>query len=1227
LAKQPPKKTDSKKSLTDAKLISAEFDRISKTAEKLYLDGQGAGDRQSRILQEISELLNEQAEIQRLINEQSEHAAANYIRKKDNLKSVLDLLMQANIQETHSRDLSSEINEFAKMHVQTLSKTPDILKDTITRYEGIVIEAAKGNQISGTMLDIERQHLSVLDELHKAEVQILSSVDDIAQGQYKSYDIASKMEKNASMLKFIEKERLNLAEGFSTYSQEELDLLSERTKEQIGLVDNLKEMDDLSQKMSVASEKTLGVWGKFVDLDFKGGMQKMLGLDTIQSEMKKKIGGSLADVARSVASGEGLSGALSSAGGALKTMIGMAPKFLMALGIGFLVSAIQFLVSGLMELDTEISEIGTQFGVGREEAVQLHKSSVDIASEMGIAGIKSKEVAKAMQTASENMNGLNVAGMIASGNKKMEQMVKDTAVLSEKFQMSNEEIKSIQNFAAMSGKSVGEVSNEAIKLGKGIMSGKEAMKTLASIPPSVQVSFKGSTQELLKAAQKAKLLGMELSKVQSIGDGMLEIEDSLGKEMEARALTGRDLNLDAARQYALQGDTARLQDEILKQAGSLGEFQKMNRIQQKSFADAMGMSVDEMTNMLTASEKLKDVGLDSVKLQEIENMNEEELAKEIANTGDLKKKNYLIDIQKQRETASLQEKFQSSLAKIKEQLIKMAAPLLEIAHSLLDSVQQGGFLEDAMTTIKGIVSNVVPVVSAIFKVLQSTVGPIMKMLSGLFSVDKTTGEVQASFGGVASVLGIVAGFFVGKALLTKGMDMLKEKAVDAGKAIMDKVGGSISKVAEKGKDSLGKMMPGKSAKVKTPSKGSGGGIGDMVGDIVNKIDPKKAIAGAFAILILAGALWVAAKAFQEFAKVNWEAIAKGVVGMALLVAAAFAIDKVKTQIIGGAVALGILSLALIGMAIGFTLFSKVDWGGIAKGVVAIAAVAVIAVLLGKVAPLAHAGAGALYVLGAAMVLFGAGMYLLAQSAEKIIPAITGIIDSIGAIVGTVVDGINALARTFVELLKLDPKNLPALAAGIIGVAGALGALGMATGGGGIMNGIGAAVSGLFGSSGPMEMIMDLTKKIDPSRLSSLGIAIKDLASAFRFFAEETSKLKDIDLDMVDDIIDRLEDAQSAKLSADVGASITGAVGSIGSAISGLFSSSPQKNSDKIDGGSQGGGTDKLDAVIQLLTKIAGTTDQPTVIKFGDKTIEEFKTQLSFKKAYNIGVDNSYGRSV
>ena len=97
---------------------------------------------------------------------------------------------------------------------------------------------------------------------------------------------------------------------------------------------------------------------------------------------------------------------------------------------------------------------------------------------------------------------------------------------------------------------------------------------------------------------------LELSKAQSIGDGLLNIEESLEKEMTANVLTGKRMNLNKARQLALEGDISGLQQELLDQAGGLDDYQKMAPYQQKAYAEAMGMTRDEMTEMLVKAQEL-----------------------------------------------------------------------------------------------------------------------------------------------------------------------------------------------------------------------------------------------------------------------------------------------------------------------------------------------------------------------------------------------------------------------------------------------------------------------------------------------------------------------------------------------------------------------------------------------------------------------------------------------
>jgi hypothetical protein len=63
---------------------------------------------------------------------------------------------------------------------------------------------------------------------------------------------------------------------------------------------------------------------------------------------------------------------------------------------------------------------------------------------------------------------------------------------------------------------------------------------------------------------------------------------------------------------------------------------------------------------------------------------------------------------------------------------------------------------------------------------------------------------------------------------------------------------------------------------------------------------------------------------------------------------------------------------------------------------------------------------------------------------------------------------------------------------------------------------------------------------------------------------------------------------------------------------------------KAKGGDGDGLGAKLDKLISIMESMA---TQPTIIKFGEKTVEEIQGKIDFKKAYNIAIDNTYGRRI
>ena len=107
-----------------------------------------------------------------------------------------------------------------------------------------------------------------------------------------------------------------------------------------------------------------------------------------------------------------------------------------------------------------------------------------------------------------------------------------------------------------------------------------------------------------KSAIAAAKLGTNLQGVQNISKGLLNFEDSISAELEAELLTGKELNLDKARQYALEGNIEGVAKEITKNIGSAADFGKMNVIQQEALAKAMGTSREELADMLIQQESL-----------------------------------------------------------------------------------------------------------------------------------------------------------------------------------------------------------------------------------------------------------------------------------------------------------------------------------------------------------------------------------------------------------------------------------------------------------------------------------------------------------------------------------------------------------------------------------------------------------------------------------------------
>jgi hypothetical protein len=124
------------------------------------------------------------------------------------------------------------------------------------------------------------------------------------------------------------------------------------------------------------------------------------------------------------------------------------------------------------------------------------------------------------------------------------------------------------------------------------------MKDLTNLSNSIRINFIGSERALTAAAANARAMGSTLESMDKIAGSFLNFETSIRNQMEAEVITGRELNLEKARYYALTNNSLGLQQEITKLGITAEKYGKMNRIAQESTADALGMSREEMSKML-----------------------------------------------------------------------------------------------------------------------------------------------------------------------------------------------------------------------------------------------------------------------------------------------------------------------------------------------------------------------------------------------------------------------------------------------------------------------------------------------------------------------------------------------------------------------------------------------------------------------------------------------------
>ena len=364
-----------------------------------------------------------------------------------------------------------------------------------------------------------------------------------------------------------------------------------------------------------------------------------------------------------------------------------------------------------------IANLQKNLGISYESAYQLQNSLAITALESQDVLITSKDLNKSFTDLAATTGLISDFGgdtliTMTMLTKQLGLGVKEASQLSLLARIQGEDTEGVLENTVETVNAVNRQRNSAI-------SAKAVLNDIATASASIVVSLGMSPQLLAEAATEARALGLSLEGVDKIAGSLLEFETSIENELKFQMLTGKEINLDKARQLALDNDLAGLSEEIAKNSEITEAFATGNRIQQQAAADALGMSRDELAQM--------------VMQQEFLNLSQDEYIEKFGEQS-----------YQQMQAMSASDKFAASMEKIKGVITDIGtifAPIVDLFASIVGYLAQSEYFVYAITGALGAMAAKASIAAS-----KSIVKAVADIFSGSFKMNPILGFALAGAG-------------------------------------------------------------------------------------------------------------------------------------------------------------------------------------------------------------------------------------------------------------------------------------------------------------------------------------------------------------------------------------------------------------------------------------------------------------------------------------------------
>lgn len=530
--------------------------------------------------QELQELVK----LYEKINGLTRTAAQNQANQAINLGNARDELERlSDIWNDFVNDLSNTEKQFARLTDQIKGQKSGITQ-AASAYDKLRGISAKINDIQDRTAKTSLKELNSLRERASSERKRLETAKSLLQDQLKNSQLGTQE---------YYKTRLALLRVNKTLSDQE------------GHFEAINEAVSREEKKLKDIQKSLGLSGALMK-----GISKipiigdLPGMSEILKDIEEDIVRIREEEGRIVGKGEAMRMAFKKMGPVIKEALND-PLFIGAI-------LLKKMWDGFKELDKAQVEYTRQTGrnvdhldtlnTGLTTSAQYIKQATELTKQFGIAA----DAIFTPQTIQEATEMVELMGIGA------------------------EEAGNLARFSKLNGKELKDINSNIVeqvnnfnKVNRTGVNQRQVLEAVAKTSDHIAMTFGGNPEKIANAVSEAKKLGLTLEQVDKIAESILNFEESISAELEAELLTGKQINLDQARYYALTNDLTNLTKEIGNNQEVISTFTTGNRIQQEAIAKSMGLSRDEMAKMIYDQRMIN--GLSDEQLEKVTGMTAEDM--------------------------------------------------------------------------------------------------------------------------------------------------------------------------------------------------------------------------------------------------------------------------------------------------------------------------------------------------------------------------------------------------------------------------------------------------------------------------------------------------------------------------------------------------------------------------------------------------------------------------